>query len=220
MNPLVHVLLITALSIPTTTLVFRSGERIAVDGAVRQEEGRILFRSGRALYSVPSEEVDLEATRTAGSTITVSESAPQGRLKVSPEERQRLLRELAENHSGKAAPANALDVQPGPTPIERQRATEDEWSWRKQTRVYEEGIRRAREEIDLLVDRAAALKAHIAGLLSLGYKPNQFTYETTQLAYTLEQIPRAEMEVHRAQRAYEQFRDDARRQGVTPGWLR
>jgi hypothetical protein len=220
MNVLTHLLLITALSIPTTTLVLRSGERIDVDGAVRQEDGRILFRSGGALYSLPADEVDLEATREAASAASVTAQPPAGRLKVSPEERQRLLRELEQNHSGKPAPANALDIPPGPTPMERERTVQDEWSWRRQARAYEEGIRRAQEEFDLLVFRAAALKAHIAGLLSLGFKPDQFSYDTTQLAYTLEQIPRAELEAQRAARAYDQFRDEARRLGVTPGWLR
>ena len=41
-----------------------------------------------------------------------------------------------------------------------------------------------------------------------------------ELVQTQEQIPRAELELHRAQREHDQFRDDARRQGVTPGWLR
>ena len=38
---------------------------------------------------------------------------------------------------------------------------------------------------------------------------------------TLEEIfPAADVDVQRAQRAYDQFREDARRQGVLPGWLR
>ena len=42
----------------------------------------------------------------------------------------------------------------------------------------------------------------------------------TQLAYAEDSIPNAALSVQRAQRAYDQFRDDARRQGVMPGWLR
>jgi len=70
------------------------------------------------------------------------------------------------------------------------------------------------------MQRAAQLRSRIAGFLSLGYKPNQFSYDTAVLQTTLEQIPYAELEVTRAERAYTQFRDDARRQGVMPGWLR
>ncbi len=219
MNPLAHILLITALSIPTSTLVLRSGQRIDVDGSVKVENGRVLFRSGGALYSMPEEEVDFDATRATGMPVAIQAEKP-GRLRVTPEEKQRLLKELEQNHSGTPAPADALKVPPGPTPAEREQATQDEWAWRRQARSYEEAVRRAQENLDLLMEKAAALRAHIAGLLSLGYSPNQFSYDTTQLAYTEEQIPAAELEVQRAQRAYDQFRDDARRLGVPPGYLR
>src|SRR5712691_3604654 len=209
MTALANILHITALSIPTNTLVLRSGHRINVDGSARLQNGRVLFRSGGALYSIPEDEVDVDATRAAGTPAAI-QAEDRGRLKVTAEEKQRLLKELEQNHSGTAAPANALDVPPGPTPAERQQATEDEWAWKRQSRAYEEGVRRAQEELDLLAYKAAALKAHIAGLLSLGHKPDEFTYDTTVLAYTLEQIPRAALEVERAQRAYDQFRDDAR----------
>ena len=43
--------------------------------------------------------------------------------------------------------------------------------------------------LDLLRTRAEQLRAHIAGLLSLGYKARQFTYDSTQLEATLAQIP-------------------------------
>src|SRR5207245_3011757 len=144
----------------------------------------------------------------------------RGRLKVSPDEARRLLKELEQNHSGTPTSPRQLYIPPGPTTEERAQSTEDEWAWRRQARSYEEGVRRAQENLDLLYDKAGALKAHIAGLLALGYKPSQFSYDTTQLAYTIEQIPSAQLEVQRAQRAYNQFRDDARRLGVAPGWSR
>ena len=87
-------------------------------------------------------------------------------------------------------------------------------------RAYEEGVRRAQENLQLLLDRAEQLENEIRGFLSLGYTPRQFTYQTTILASVREQIPHAELQVQRAQRALEQFREDARRQGVMPGWLR
>ena len=219
MNPVTHLLLITALSIPTNTLVLRSGQRIGVDGSIRVDEGRVLFRSGGSLYSVPAVEVDLESTREEAAPAPM-QTETRAKLRLPPEERARLLRDLEQNHNGTAAPVSALNIPPGPTPMERQQGSEEEWAWRHQARSYEEGLRRAQEEADLLERRAEELKAHIAGLLSLGFKPNQFTYDTTQLAYTLEQIPHAQLEVQRAQRVYDQFRDDARKQGVTPGWLR
>jgi hypothetical protein len=224
MNALPSLLLITALSISTSQLVLRDGARIDVNGAVKLENGRVMFRVGGTLYSVPADEVDLVATRAisapALSVVSVAKPEEPLRLRVSQAERDRLLRDLEQNHVGKPASAEAFRVPPGPTPGQRDQATDDEWSWRRQARSYEEGIQRAQEQLDLLRDRADQLKAHIASLLSLGYKPNQFSYETTQLAYTLEAIPSAQLEVQRAQRANDQFRDEARRRGVMPGWLR
>jgi hypothetical protein len=213
------ILLITALSMSTSQLILRDGARIDVD-SVKVENGQVMFRVGGTLYSVPAEEVDLVATRAISTPLNLGKSAERTRLHVTEAERNRLLRELEQNHEGKPAPAEALRIPPGPTPEQREQATDDEWTWRRQARSYEEGIRRAQENVDLLQDRADQLKAHIASLLSLGYKPNQFSYETTQLAYTLEAIPSAELEVQRAGRAYDQFRDEARRRGVMPGWLR
>ena len=214
------VLLITALSIPTPQLILRDGARFDVDGPVKVENGQVIFRVAGTLYSVPADEVDLMAMRVTSTPLNPLKSAERTRLRVAETERNRLLRELEQNHEGKPAPAEAFRIPPGPTPEQREQATDDEWSWRRQARSYEEGIRRAQENVELLQDRADQLKAHIASLLSLGYKPNQFSYETTQLAYTIEAIPSAQLEVQRAERAYDQFRDEARRRGVMPGWLR
>ena len=213
MNALI-LLLATALSIPTPALILRGGERIGVDGNVRIDQGRVIFRSGGALYSIPESDVDMAATRAAAA-IPVVKAETGMRLKVSAEERDRLLRALEENHTGTPATAKLPTLQPEPIA-----STGEEWSWRRDTQNYEEAIRRAREELDLLTTRAEQLRAHIAGLLSLGYKPHQFSYDSTQLAYTEEQIPRAELEVQRAERAFAQFKENARRQDVPPGWLR
>jgi hypothetical protein len=210
-------LLLTALTIPTPTLVFRGGKRVDVDGSVRVDQGRVIFRSGGALYSVPEGEVDLTATRDAG-TINVVKADTTMRLKVSEAERIRLLKELEQNHNG--TPSTAT-LPPLPAVDREQPAPPgDEWTWRRDAQNYEESIRRAHEELDLLTTKAEQLKAHIAGLLSLGYAPRQFTYDSTQLQNTIEQIPYAELEVQRAERAYAQFRENARRQGILPGWLR
>jgi len=216
---LLNLLLITALSIPTNTLVLKSGERIGVDGGVTIDDGRVLFRSGGALYTLPAIEVDLDATRETRTSQAPAQVETRAKLRVSREERDRLLRELEENHSGTAAPTGELTITGAHAPMEQQ-ANEDEWSWRRQARAQDEGVRRAREELQLLQNRTESLKAHIITLLSLGFQPNQFTYDTAQLVQTQEQIPRAELELQRAQREHDQFRDDARRQGVTPGWLR
>jgi len=217
MNALAALLLLTALTIPTPTLVLRNGARIDVDGSVRQEEGRIVFRSGGTLYSVPVAEVDLEATRAAGANVTLVKAEP-GKLKVSREERERLLRELEKNHTGTPVTAEALKTPPAPR--ETPPNSEDEWAWRRSARAHEEAVRRAKEELQLLYDRAEQLRQQIRTLSSLGYRPNQFTYQTSELQITIDSIPRAQLEIERAQRALDVFREDARKLGILPGWLR
>jgi hypothetical protein len=220
MHVLAHLLLVTALTIPTNTLVLRSGQRISIDSSmVTVREGRVLFQSHGSLFSVGILEVDLDATTQMEMPAAV-EQQRSGRLRVSPEEKQRLLKQLEDNHSGTPGLPAELHLSPGPSPQEIDQMNQDEWSWRNRAHSYEESIRQAQEHLDLLRDKAAALQAHISGLLSLGYRPIQFSWDTTVLAYTLEAIPYAELDVQRVQRQYDQFREDARRMGVMPGWLR
>ena len=138
------------------------------------------------------------------------------KLKVTQAERQRLIAELEQNHTGReAAPLRLADLPPA-----EPKNTAEEWSWRNRAKSYEESIRRAKENLDLLQQKADALRSHIAGLLSLGYKPAQFSYDATSLQDAVDQIPYAELAVTRAERAYDDFRDEARVKGIMPGWLR
>jgi hypothetical protein len=219
MNMLGTLLLLTALTIPTPTLVLRNGAHISVDGSVRQEEGRVVFRSGGVLYSLPATEVDFEATRSAGINVTlVRGDDDRMKLKVSREERDRLLRELEQNHNGTPASPEGLRVPP-PSP-DMVANSSDEWTWRRNARAHEEAVRRAKEELQMLYDRIDGLKQRIRSLAAQGFKASQFTYETSELQLSYDSIPRAQLEVERAQRELEQFRDDARRLGIMPGWLR
>lgn len=220
MNALASLLLITALSIPTTTLVLRDGHRIEVDGPIREEHGRVLFVTHGSFYSIALDEVDLTATRAAVAPPVIVNAGEPARLKVSPEERDRLLRELEQNHTGKPGPPPILQPPASPTEGEKQQAVEDEWAWRAKARSFDERLRQSEENRDLLIHRAEQLKAQISGFLSLGFRPAQFTYQSTELEYTLAQLPAADLEVQRAERARDQFRDDARRLGILPGWLR
>ncbi len=211
----------------TSTLVLRTGDRITVEGPVAERGGTVIFRSAGGLYSLHLTEIDVDATRAAFEGVVPTaagtlDTAPRP-LKVSPAERERLLRELEQNHSGRPATEQRWQTEPLPQPPTREPSAEsnpDEWRWRREARAYEESVRQARENLGMLLDRADRLRDEIRGLLSLGFKPDSFSYQTTLLARTQELIPGAELEVVRAQRAYDQFRDDARRQGVMPGWLR
>lgn len=221
MHPLAILLLTAAIStarpIPTTTLILHNGTRFDVDGPIREEQDRIIFRTGGSLYSIPLGDVDLDATRAAVTRMVIVTNDGDRKLKVSAAERDRLLRELEQNHSGK--PAEELKLEKVAEPRESPDKG-DEWSWRTAARVHEEAVRRAKENADLLRDRAEALKHQIEQFVAIGYHPNQFTYQTSELQLTLDQIPAAELEITRAQRAFDQFREDARKQGIMPGWLR
>lgn len=204
-----------------TTIVLRSGDRIAVDEPLRTDKGMVIFRSGGQLYSMPAAEIDEEATRAAEAAEQRKED-PVRRLRVSDEERRRLLAELEKNHSGTALPTpiSLLPTEPPPTRAEVLEQTREEWEWRRLARGHEEAVRQAQEEVALLEEEADRLRGEIRSFLSQGFKPEQFTWQTTRLAYAIERLPRAELDLRRTERAYAQFRDDARRQGILPGWLR
>ena len=201
------------LTLTTSTLVLRSGDRIAVEGTLREADGVYTFRSGGLLYSLPASEV----LRVEDAAQATSEK-PVKKLRLSEEERKRLLEELEKNHEGTAPPPPQKFVPEAP------RATAeplgDEHEWRARARSHEENIRRAQEELTLLETRVEELRAQIHSFISLGFQPRQFTYQSTQLANAIDQIPYAKLEVTRAERAWEQFKEDARRAGVMPGWLR
>ena len=221
MHPLAILLLAATIStskpILTTTLILRNGTHFDVEGPIREEQSRIIFRTSGSLYSIPLADVDLDATRAAVTKAVVATNDTDKKLRVSAAERDRLLRELEQNHSGKPAPEIKLEKVPEAREPEEKG---DEWSWRTAARAHEEAVRRAKEEVELLRTRAETLKRQIEQFFSRGYRANQFTYQSSELQVTLDRIPAAELEVKRAQRANDQFREDARRQGIMPGWLR
>lgn len=196
-----------------TTLVLRSGIKITVDGAVTPKDGRVIFRAiDGALYSLPASEVQSSVNEAPVTPAPIEKK----KLKLSAEERDRLLRDLENNHTGTPVPIPPSLTAPPP----QKDTTDDEWRWRRESRAHEESLRRAKENVALLADRVERLQGEIRGLLGLGYKPNQFSLQTAQLQSALEQIPYAQLEVTRAQRELDEFRDDARKQGIMPGWLR
>ncbi len=205
--------LLLLLTLTTSTLVLRSGDRIAVQGTAREADGVYTFRSGGLLYSLPASEVLRVET-----PLPEAAEKPKRKLRLSEEERKRLIEELEKNHAGTApAPPQQFVPESRPAAVE---PLGDEAEWRARARVHEESVRRAREELALLETRVEELRAQIHSFVSLGYAPRQFTYQTTQLARAIEQVPYARLEVTRAERAWAQFKEDARRAGVMPGWLR
>jgi hypothetical protein len=216
-------------------LVLRSGERLPVTGEVRISGSSVIFTSNGRLFSLPLSELDIEATNVA-TEISVTPGADEAALKlrVSTEERDRLLRELERQRVEKKKPAkNAAQPTPQSTsarpvsatvdvsaPPDPEAQRQEERYWRDQARRYEEDLRRRQEDLALIKQRVQKLQDEIISLLSLGYKPEQFSYQVLQLERSRDQVAQAELEVTRAERVLSQFREDARREGVLPGWLR
>jgi hypothetical protein len=222
---MITLLLVTALSLPPQTgvLVLRSGQTITIDGAITETNGRVVFRAkGGTLYSLPVDEIDADATRAASLASPPARDDGKKKLKVSADERNRLLRDLENNHTGTPAPPEQILTTPPPAPTkaEEDAQKQEEWRWRRDSRAHEDAVRRAKENLTLLVEKVERLQGEIRGLVGLGFKPNQFSYQAAQLQSTLDQIPYAQLDVTRAQRELEEFREDARKQGIMPGWLR
>jgi len=221
---------------PVDTLVLTNGQHIAVRGEIRTLDGKAVFhnRSG-SLYSLPLAEIDLDVTqRLADEALTkADEKTKDGkkqeptalRIRVSDARKQLLLSELEKS---RGTPGEINRPRPVPPPSSEARAAgvevqvtrkDDEWYWRGEARRYEENVRQRQEELTLLIDKEQRLNDNVLGLLSLGYKSQQFSYQVLQLEQVRDQLVYAKLEVTRAERAFDQFRDDARRQGILPGWL-
>jgi hypothetical protein len=209
----------------TSTLVLHSGDRIPVEGQPVEKDGVVTFRSGGLLYSMPASEVkriESESPAESAVKVTTEKKETPRRKPVSEEERNRLLAELERNHGGTPPPPDQAPprLAAPPTAEEVKETRREEWQWRREARAHEEAVRRAQEELALLEARIEDFRNKIQTFVALGYKPHQFTYDTTQLQQSIDALPYARLEITRAVRANEQFRDDARREGVLPGWLR
>lgn len=241
------ILALTAVATPTDTITLRSGERIPVSGDVTLDGNRAVFRGTEGtLFSIPVDEIDIAATETPGERVpaqargrTAAEdqvleeliraaekkSLSSRGLVVSDEEKQRLLEELRKSRGTPEPPRPYVPIYAADSvaPVSEKAATArhaDEWYWRERARGYEEQVRRRREDLQMLIDKERNLSDEILGLLSLGYNGDQFSYQVLSLARTRDRIPQARLELERAERALSQFKDDARRQGILPGWLR
>jgi hypothetical protein len=232
--PLLPALILALAALATENppaLVLRSGVTIPVSGRITEVGQTLIFRSNGTLYSIRNSEVDFELTnRLAEESLRPKkEESNVAALKVSAEERDRLLKELEKSRA--AAPSIASLAQQRPTPpatrelvVPERRAAADtkdeERYWRHRSKSYEENLRQRQEDLDFLRKKEQRLEDDILGFLSLGYKPNQFSYQVRELERAREDQERAELELRRAQRQLEEFQDEARREGILPGWLR
>lgn len=239
-------LAVSALATPSNTIVLKAGERIAVSGGVTLDGSRAVFRTREgALYSIPVDEIDVEATanaspdpvaprkaRTAAEnkaldalvSATASKSLAGRTLVVSEEEKRRLLDALKESRGTPEPPrpyqpVSFDDSKSAPREMAGDRDSE-EWVWRDRARGFQESVKQRKEELRMLVDKEQQLSDEIIGLMNRGYNGNQFSYQVLSLARVRDEIPYARLELERSERALAQFMDDARRQGILPGWLR
>ena len=207
----------------SSVLILRSGDRIALDGPPRQENGVVVFRTpDGSLFSIAAGEIDFEATRAAEGRERDPQAAAPKRLKVSAEERDRLLRELSQNRGGTPPPPQQILEDPPPLQTQEsvRESAREEWEWKREARALEENLTRAEENLIVILERIREFEGRIMGFISLGYRPAQFTYDSSVLELTKLQVPNAELAVRQAERALDQFKDEARRLGIPPGWLR
>ena len=220
-------------------ILLRSGQAIPVRGEVREDGNRLVFTTpaGR-LYSIPIEEVDLEAMRRAAGPEVPSAGAesadapPPSRkatrreILVSDEEKERLLEELSHNRRGQPAP-----VQKSLTPegleeeldrSDRKRAAGEIQAelWRERARVRRETLARAREQLASLQASERRIQDGILTLSSMGYSGDQMVGQIMQLENTRSQMDRTREAISAAERAWADLQEEARRAGALPGWLR
>ena len=211
------------LIVVSSVLVLRSGDRIVTDGPPREENGLVVFRTADgSLFSISRDEIDVAATEAAASRNVDAKAPSAKKLKVSAAERDRLLAALSQNRGGTPPPPQRLLEEPPQlqTQEEVRDSAREEWEWKREARALEENVLRSEENLQVLIDRIREYEGRIMGLISLGYRPAQFTYDSSVLELTRLQIPRAELALRQAERALDQFKDEARRLGIPPGWLR
>lgn len=206
-------------------LTLRTGHEIVVCGPVQTSGTQTIFNGDdHKLYSLPSDEVvglrDATTRESSEPASSTSELAKRP-LSVSETEKARLLARLAASRGVRSA----TPIQPSLPPDHSDREIEvsggsDEREWREKSRMVDERVRQAHEELDLLVRRERKLEDELLGLRAMGFKDRQFSYQILQLQITRDSMDGARLEITRAEREQFQFREDARKEGILPGWLR
>lgn len=221
------------LTSPVEEIVLRSGQLIPVEELVRVENGRLLFvNSGGTLYSLSLSDVDIEKTdaRLPANRMTSDEELREKpaevdtavrKLPVSDEDKERILAEMeGRSHTGRPTRASSAPSDAAPdleVPVEGEN---DEWKWREAARRYRYAVERAKEQLEGARQRERELNDLLLFFAGGTGDATHYSYLVVQLADLRSLMPQLQAEVRRAEDAWFQFREDARRQGVLPGWLR
>lgn len=215
---------------PVDRVLLRSGQVIAVSGEIREEAGKLLFRSpAGVLYAIAVEEVDFAAmARTGPKEDPIEEHDrdarhPARKLNVSPEERDRLLAELEGKKGSPAAKAEILSPEkPENTKPKASRETDPaaEQRWRAEAQAAREAIEVRKRELETLTQRARELDDQLRLMLSSGYDPNLLSAQAQELDATKDRITATQEALRDAQQNLTELQERARKAGVLPGWLR
>ena len=214
---------------PVDRVLLRSGQVIAVSGAIREEAGKLLFRSpAGVLYSIAIDEVDFAAmARTGPREDPIEEHDretrhPAKKLNVSPEERDRLLAELERKKGPPSGKVELLSPEKPEKlkPKSRESDPGAEERWRAEARAAREAIEARKRELEALSQRARELDDQLRTLLSSGYDPNLLSAQVRELDTTKNRITATQEALRDAQRNLTDLQERARKAGVLPGWLR
>lgn len=220
------------LTSPVEEIVLLNGAVIEVDDLVRVERGRLIYAGpDGVLYSIRLTDIDVEETdarlpanrkpkRSAPEPAQeVSRSSLPRDLPVSEEEKRRILEEMeSKSHTGR--PRNP-EAEPAEADLEIAVEGETgEWEWRAAARRFNAAIGEAKERLASARQREKELNDLLLFFSGASGDATNYSYLMYQLSDLRSLIPRLENDVRRAERERLQFLDDARRQGIPPGWLR
>ena len=202
-----------------------------MEGTVIERSERLILLKTRAgvVYSIPRESIRSESDGAETATSRKTSVArpqragrlPEKKIRVDEEEKKRLLAELEKNHSGKVPPKQSWETAKPVAAAETVEVTErsDETYWREEARKRTEGVRRAREHYELLTRREQEIEDQVRMLLGRVHN-DHLGHHMIALADTRTMREQARLDIDRAQRDLDALHDDARREGILPGWLR
>jgi hypothetical protein len=223
------------LTSPVEQIVLRSGAVMNVTEVVRLERGRVIVAGADgALFSIRLSDIDVEATdarlQVEGKPEAAKDAPRQSaseegeylprKLPVSEEEKRRILAEMEKkSHTGRAVPQPAYDEAEPDLKVSI-RGKSDEEEWRRRSRAHRDAIERAQRELDLAIRQERQLNDVVLFFAGRSGDASNYGYLVHQLQDVRSMIPRLRISLEQAEQAWQRFQDDARRQGVLPGWLR
>ena len=231
---IVAVILLLGILDGPSELVLHDGGTIPIREIVVVENDRLLYRDALGtLYSIPLHEVDLEGTtdphrkpvtRRSQAVSTTDRKPPLPALRVSAEEKERILHDLEKNARQAVPLERSTEPQSAKGPLDDlerpTEAVEDESEWREQARRLRNRIDDSRSSLEEARRRERELNDFILFVAGSSGNADGYARYVAELADVRENIPRLETALKRAEEAYSSFTELARRRGILPGWLR